>query len=62
MDTNTGKLYETKEEALTQGVLDEDLMQINATIRQMRNMKVRRNDPCPCNSGKKFKKCCLKNS
>jgi len=22
--------------------------------------KVGRNDPCPCGSGKKFKKCCLK--
>lgn len=22
--------------------------------------KIRRNDPCPCGSGKKFKKCCLK--
>ncbi|MBF0383979.1 MAG: SEC-C domain-containing protein [Magnetococcales bacterium] len=21
--------------------------------------KVGRNDPCPCGSGKKFKKCCL---
>ncbi len=21
--------------------------------------KVGRNDPCPCNSGKKYKKCCL---
>jgi hypothetical protein len=21
--------------------------------------KARRNDPCPCGSGKKFKKCCL---
>ena len=21
--------------------------------------KIRRNDPCPCGSGKKFKKCCL---
>ncbi|WP_420795311.1 SEC-C metal-binding domain-containing protein [Legionella brunensis] len=21
--------------------------------------KVRRNEPCPCGSGKKFKKCCL---
>ena len=21
--------------------------------------RVGRNDPCPCNSGKKFKKCCL---
>lgn len=25
-----------------------------------RGGKVRRNDPCPCGSGKKFKKCCLK--
>jgi hypothetical protein len=24
-------------------------------------MKVGRNDPCPCGSGKKYKKCCLKN-
>ncbi len=23
-------------------------------------LKVGRNDPCPCGSGKKFKKCCLK--
>ena len=24
--------------------------------------KVGRNEPCPCNSGKKFKNCCLKQS
>jgi hypothetical protein len=24
------------------------------------NKKVSRNDPCPCGSGKKFKKCCLR--
>ena len=23
-----------------------------------KKMNVRRNDPCPCGSGKKFKKCC----
>ena len=23
------------------------------------NTKIRRNDPCPCGSGKKFKKCCM---
>ena len=22
-------------------------------------MNIGRNDPCPCNSGKKYKKCCL---
>ena len=27
---------------------------------QRANPKVGRNDPCPCNSGKKFKKCCGK--
>ena len=24
-------------------------------------VKTGRNDPCPCGSGKKYKKCCLKN-
>ena len=23
------------------------------------NLKVGRNDPCPCGSGKKYKRCCL---
>jgi len=23
-------------------------------------MKIGRNDPCPCRSGKKFKKCCIR--
>jgi len=27
--------------------------------RDARSAKVRRNDPCPCGSGKKYKKCCL---
>jgi len=40
----------------------EDLkeMQISPTKKQMKTRKVGRNDPCPCGSGKKFKKCCLK--
>ena len=25
----------------------------------VRRKKLGRNDPCPCNSGKKFKKCCM---
>ena len=35
--------------------------------KEMRNLheqrwsKVGRNDPCPCNSGKKYKKCCQDN-
>ncbi len=27
-------------------------------VEQLRSDKVGRNDPCPCNSGKKYKKCC----
>lgn len=23
-------------------------------------MKIGRNEPCPCNSGKKYKKCCMR--
>jgi len=36
-------------------------MKINPTTRQMERHppRVGRNDPCPCGSGKKFKKCCL---
>ncbi|WP_339736151.1 SEC-C metal-binding domain-containing protein [uncultured Gimesia sp.] len=32
----------------------------NTIIRQ--DARIGRNDPCPCGSGKKYKKCCLKNS
>jgi uncharacterized protein YecA (UPF0149 family) len=36
-------------------------MLLDPTPKQMarRPPKVGRNDPCPCGSGKKFKKCCL---
>lgn len=27
--------------------------------RKVTNTKIGRNDKCPCNSGKKYKKCCL---
>ncbi|MEW5820365.1 MAG: SEC-C metal-binding domain-containing protein [Cyanobacteriota bacterium] len=30
--------------------------------RQIKKRKIGRNDPCPCGSGKKFKKCCLRNA
>ena len=34
----------------------------NAKVEPIRNRdhKVGRNDPCPCNSGKKYKQCCWK--
>ena len=36
-------------------------MTVQPTMRQMarRPPKVGRNEPCPCGSGKKFKRCCL---
>ena len=41
---------------------DEDLTDIERALSQpapvMAAPKVGRNDPCPCGSGKKFKKCC----
>ena len=43
-----------------------DLMVINEEIKRRtpikKDIKIGRNDPCPCNSGKKYKKCCGKNS
>lgn len=33
----------------------------NATKTVVKEKKIGRNDPCPCGSGKKYKKCCLNN-
>ena len=48
------ELREAKEESLRRQ-LAEDL-----TTRAIAPKKIGRNDPCPCGSGKKFKKCCIK--
>ena len=54
-------------------VTEEDLKDIanSAKFQQMwhqahtpwvrKNLKINRNDPCPCGSGKKFKNCCIDN-
>jgi len=34
-----------------------ELQKQNHTL--VRRVKIGRNDQCPCNSGKKFKKCCI---
>lgn len=31
-------------------------------IREVRQRVIGRNDPCPCGSGAKFKKCCLRDA
>ena len=32
---------------------------LSTLLREAASAKVGRNDPCPCGSGKKYKKCCL---
>ena len=59
MNTNDGRLYENERLALEAGVPRNRLMMINPTTKQLKAMKVGRNDPCPCGSGLKFKKCHL---
>ncbi len=44
-----------KEEDIT----DLDIL-LNLPKTQINENKVGRNDPCPCGSGKKYKKCCFK--
>jgi len=52
--SSTTVLYESKTFSKTLGYIEEEEQkpQIDTT-------NVGRNDPCPCGSGKKFKKCCL---
>jgi uncharacterized protein YchJ len=32
---------------------------LEAGAQEVRQVKIGRNDPCPCGSGKKFKRCCI---
>lgn len=67
MDTRTGEIV-TEEEALRRFEANASLrefimpMEIQPTPKQMarRPPKVGRNEPCPCGSGKKFKRCCYR--
>jgi uncharacterized protein YecA (UPF0149 family) len=59
MDTRTGRLYENYADAPEEA--RPFLREVEAdelTPKQKRLMKIGRNDPCPCGSGAKFKKCC----
>jgi uncharacterized protein YecA (UPF0149 family) len=61
MDTRNGRIYE----ASVAAAMPEDdrkylrPMGHHPTPVQRARGKVGRNEPCPCGSGKKFKKCCL---
>ena len=64
MREKTGDGIETckrriKKEKLKNGVLLIQDHEVKVQPRQNTQKKIGRNDPCPCESGKKFKKCCL---
>lgn len=59
MDTRTGRIFTDAEVAALSEKDKPFLKQIDATREQIRTMRVGRNDPCPCGSGRKFKACCL---
>jgi uncharacterized protein YchJ len=48
------ELREAKEESLRRQLAEKQSQQ------ESTSKKIGRNDPCPCGSGKKFKKCCIK--
>jgi len=66
MNTDTGHIYPLFKVEQIKGELAEKQrkkfkeMQIPPTQAQLRRRppRVGRNEPCPCGSGKKFKKCC----
>ncbi len=61
MDTRDGQIYE-QERVAAMAAIDREYMVPMAhhpTPVQRAVGKVGRNDPCPCGSGKKFKKCHL---
>lgn len=62
MNTMTGDIYEDRSKALLAGVNEKNLLEFANEILtpiQRATMKIGRNDPCPCGSGKRFKKCHL---
>ena len=54
--SSTTVLYKSKAFSKTLGIIEEDLDR--PQLEGIDLSKIGRNDPCPCGSGKKFKKCC----
>lgn len=54
--SSTTVLYKSKAFSKTLGIIEEDIEK--ASLEGIDLSKIGRNDPCPCGSGKKFKKCC----
>jgi len=62
MDTRTGEIHDFPYEKMMEHMDSIDrkyMMQLNPTLEQTEKRKVGRNEPCPCGSGKKFKRCHL---
>lgn len=61
MDTRTGQIY-SREQVDVMAAEDRAHMKpmlIGPNRKQRLQGKVGRNDPCPCGSQRKFKRCCL---
>ena len=54
--SSTTVLYKSKAFSRTLGIIEEDIEK--PELEGVDLSKIGRNDPCPCGSGKKFKKCC----
>ena len=63
MDRRDGRIYEEEKmrKLFHEQIINKHFMPIDPTKAQLarRPPRVGRNDPCPCGSGLKFKKCCL---
>lgn len=73
MDTRTGEIIDEAEAKKRWEILrkqlgweeaDKTIVRLPsafaATPKQKKTNKIGRNDPCPCGSGRKFKKCCMR--
>lgn len=54
--SSTTVLYKSKAFSKTLGIIEKDIEK--PSLEGIDLSKIGRNDPCPCGSGKKFKKCC----
>ena len=54
--SSTTVLYKSKAFSKTLGIIEEDIEK--PSLEGIDLSKIGRNDPCPCGSGKKYKKCC----
>jgi uncharacterized protein YecA (UPF0149 family) len=58
MDCRTGLIYSDLEAALEAGVPRKYVKEVSPHVPVRVGQRVRANEPCPCGSGKKFKRCC----